>query len=98
MFRSLLTRFARTPVDIPAPLWDDTLAAYPFLARLAPDARARLLALARQLLATKQMAGAGGLALTADIQVAIAAQACLPVLALGLDWYRGCSSIVVYPG
>ncbi len=44
------------------------------------------------------MAGAGGLDLTAEIQLNIAVQACLPVLNLGLDWYRGWNSIVVYPG
>jgi MtfA peptidase len=32
------------------------------------------------------------------MRVAIAAQACLPVLELGLDWYRGFTGIVVYPG
>lgn len=98
MLRTLFTRFARQPVDIPADLWRATLARYPFLARLDPGARDRLLVLAQELLATKQMAGAGGLELTAAMQVAIAAQACLPVLGLGLDWYRGWSSIIVYPG
>jgi hypothetical protein len=37
------------------------------------------------------------LELTAPIQVTIAAQACLPILKLGIDWYRGWSGIVVYP-
>ena len=50
-----------------------------------------------RLLATKVMTGAGGLELTAEIQVAIAAQACLPILKLGIEWYRGWSGIVVYP-
>jgi len=98
MLKSFITRFTRPPVDIPAELWEETLAAYPFLARLAPDAREKLRELAQELLVTKQMAGAGELELTAAMQVAIAAQACLPVLELGLDWYRGWSSIVVYPG
>jgi len=98
MLKSLLTRLTRASVDIPAELWDETLTAYPFLARLDAGARDRLRTLAGQLLSTKQMSGAGGLELTADIQVAIAAQACLPVLELGLDWYRGWNSIVVYPG
>jgi len=30
--------------------------------------------------------------------VSIAAQACLPILELGLDWYSGFTGIVVYPG
>jgi Mlc titration factor MtfA (ptsG expression regulator) len=44
------------------------------------------------------MAGAAGLELTSGMQVNIAVQACLPILHLGLDWYRGWRSIVVYPG
>jgi MtfA peptidase len=32
------------------------------------------------------------------MRVSIAAQACLPILELGLDWYAGFSGIVVYPG
>ena len=32
------------------------------------------------------------------MRVAIAAQACLPILELGLDWYAGWTGIVVYPG
>jgi Mlc titration factor MtfA (ptsG expression regulator) len=32
------------------------------------------------------------------MRVAIAAQACLPILELGLDWYRGWHGVAVYPG
>jgi Mlc titration factor MtfA (ptsG expression regulator) len=49
-------------------------------------------------LAEKQFAGAHGLEVTDRMRVAIAAQACLPILALGLDWYAGWTGIVVYPG
>ena len=31
------------------------------------------------------------------MELHIAAQACIPVLHLGLGWYRGWSGIVVYP-
>ena len=49
-------------------------------------------------LAEKQFAGAHGIEVTDEMRVAIAAQACLPILELGLDWYRGWTGIVVYPG
>jgi len=49
-------------------------------------------------LAEKEFAGAHGLELTDEMRVSIAAQACLPILELGLDWYRGWRGIVVYPG
>jgi MtfA peptidase len=66
--------------------------------RLNLDDRNRLRVLAAQFLTEKEMAGAAGLELTAEIQLSIAVQACLPVLNLGLAWYRGWNSIVVYPG
>jgi Mlc titration factor MtfA (ptsG expression regulator) len=49
-------------------------------------------------LAEKQFVGARELEVTDAMRVSIAAQACLPVLELGLDWYAGFAGIVVYPG
>jgi MtfA peptidase len=99
MLKTLWSRFAGAgPVALPDGLWDEAVASLPFLERLSRDDRSRLRALVGQLLTGKEMAGAAGLELTAEIQLRIAIQACLPVLNLGLDWYRGWSSIVVYPG
>jgi Mlc titration factor MtfA (ptsG expression regulator) len=99
MFKSLLARLgASSRVAIPDALWEATLTALPFVARLDAAERARLRELAERFLADKEMAAAGGLELTAAMQVDIAVQACLPILNLGLDWYRGWTSIVVYPG
>jgi MtfA peptidase len=98
MLKALVGRWLQgRTVEIPDPLWEGTLAVLPFVARLSAAERATLRGLSARLLATKQMAGAGGLELTAEMQVNIAVQACLPVLNLGLEWYRGWSSIVVYP-
>jgi Mlc titration factor MtfA (ptsG expression regulator) len=58
----------------------------------------KLRELALLLLAEKEFAGTHGLEVTDEMRVAIAAQACLPILELGLDWYSGWSGIVVYPG
>lgn len=99
MLKNLLGRFTRsTAVAIPDDLWDATVAALPCAATLSAEQAGRLRQLAGQLLAEKEMSTAGDLELTADMQVNIAVQACLPVLELGLEWYRGWSSIVVYPG
>ena len=96
--RTLLSRWTRsTSVAIPDPLWSSTLASLPFVSRLTADECERLRNLAAQLLADKQMSAAADLELTSAMQVNIAVQACLPVLNLGLDWYRGWKSIVVYP-
>ncbi len=98
MLKSLLTRFATAKgVVIDDAHWRDAVNALPFIGRRDHVEQARLRALAQQFLADKEMAAAGGLELTAAIQVRIAAQACLPVLNLGLHWYRGWRSIVVYP-
>jgi hypothetical protein len=49
-------------------------------------------------LAEKQLTSVHGLRLTDAMRVSIAAQACLPILELGLDWYSGWTGVVVYPG
>ncbi|MFN7432414.1 MAG: zinc-dependent peptidase [Betaproteobacteria bacterium] len=99
MFKALLERLgAAGRVAIPDDLWRATVETLPFIARLDVVDRERLRRLAEALLADKEMAAAGELELNAQIQVNIAAQACLPILNLGIDWYRGWNSIVVYPG
>lgn len=98
MLKSLLRQFSRAAhVDIPEPIWQASLATLPGRARLPPGDIKRLRELSGALLAQKAMAGAGGLLLDGAIQGAIAVQACLPILNLGLHWYRGWSQIVVYP-
>jgi Mlc titration factor MtfA (ptsG expression regulator) len=93
-----LRRHRAERLEIPDSLWHQVEAGLPFLGHLNPDERTRLRELARQFIAEKQWSGAQGLRLTPDIQVAIALQACLPILHLGLDWYAGWVGIVVYPG
>jgi Mlc titration factor MtfA (ptsG expression regulator) len=87
----------RAPRAIPDPLWEGTLAAYPFLDERPAAERAKLRALAGEFLADKEFQGAGGLVITDAIAVAIAAQAVLPVLHLGLGWYDDFVGIVVHP-
>lgn len=82
---------------IPEALWQATLARYPFLSTLAPDEAPRLREMATLFLAQKEFAGAGGLEVTDEMAVAVAAQACLPVLNLGLHWYDGFVGIVLHP-
>ena len=92
-----LRRRAAAP-QVPEPLWREVLAQFPFLAaRPAPDLE-RLRVLAAQFLATKEFHGANGFAITDRVALAIAAQAVLPVLHLGLGWYDDFVGIVVHPG
>jgi len=53
--------------------------------------------LSARLLREKSMTGAAGLVLTEPMQLHIAAQACVPIVRLGMHWYRGWSGIVIYP-
>lgn len=87
----------RAPPAIPEGLWQGTLSRYPFLAGRPADELARLRDLAARFLASKEFHGAQGLVITDEIALAIAAQAVLPVLHLGLDWYDDFVGIVVHP-
>lgn len=99
MLKALWERVARTgTVQVPDDLWQQAVASLPFASRLSAPELDRLRALAGEFLRDKEMASAADLELTAAMQVSIATQACLPVLNLGLEWYRGWNSIVVYPG
>lgn len=85
-------------LDIPPSLWQEAEQELPFLHRLGPESRRQLRDLARQFIAEKEWTGAQDLILTPQIQLAIALQACLPVLKLGLDWYSDWVGVIVYPG
>jgi len=81
---------------IPEPLWQLTLVRYPFLGARSPAKVTRLREMATLFLAQKEFTGARGLEISDEMAVAIAAQACLPALELGLDWLDGFVGIVVH--
>jgi len=82
---------------IPDALWQATLARYPFLARRSAADLARLRRLASLFLDRKEFSGGGGFVVDDATAVAIAAQACLPALELGLAVYDDFVGIVVHP-
>ncbi len=82
---------------IPEALWALTLARFPFIVRRSAEDRQRLRELATLFLADKEFAGMQGLEVDDGMAVAIAAQACLPILRLGLPAYDGFKGIVVHP-
>lgn len=98
LFDAWRRRRAAQQISIDDAQWRRLEAALPFLGHLSAAERARLRELAVEFVAAKEWHGAQGLALTADMQLSIALQACLLVLHLGLDWYRGWVGIAVYPG
>ena len=64
---------------------------------LLTEERLHLRDLVRVFVDEKRWEGCGGLTLTDEIRVTIAAQACLLVLELPHDYYRNVHSILVYP-
>ena len=84
--------------EVPAAQWARIEARLPFLDFLDPVDRPTLRELARRFVATKEFHGAHDTALSDDMLLEIALQACLPVLRLGLDWYDDWVGVVVYPG
>ena len=82
---------------IPDDLWKRTLVRYPFLQRRDSADAAELRRLTSLFLDRKEFTCTGDLRLSDAMAVAIAAQATLPVLRLGLDRYDGFVGIVVHP-
>jgi MtfA peptidase len=68
-----------------------------FFRRLSASDRAELLGHIQVFLAEKRFEGCGGLAITDEIRVTIAAQACLLLLHRETDYFPGLLTILVYP-
>jgi Mlc titration factor MtfA (ptsG expression regulator) len=81
---------------IPDALWQLTLRRFPFLSRRSDADLNTLRHLCSVFLDSKEFFGADGFELRNDIVVAVAAQACLPVLKLGLSSYDNFVGIVMY--
>ena len=94
------------PPTLPEDLWQATLATFPFLDGLAPDAKSRLRELSAAFLRDKEFHGADGMQVTDAMALAVAAQACLPLVYLApvgrlrdaLRWYDDFVGIVLHPG
>ena len=78
-------------------LWREATAPWLFMRGLDPAEVERLRALAEGFLARKHFSGTHELAVSERMQVAIAAQAAILVLELGIEWYDGWSEVIVYP-
>lgn len=89
----LLKRYA-----IDERLWTGTLLRYPFLRNLVPSDQQQLRKLSSLFLSSKEFHGARGFVVTDEMAVAVAAQACLPVLHLGLSGYDDFVGIVMHAG
>src|SRR5437867_10547090 len=68
-----------------------------FFQRLPASDRAELLGHIQVFLAEKRFEGCGGFAITDEVRVTIAAQACLLLLHRRTDYFPGLLTILVYP-
>lgn len=82
---------------IPDALWQSALAALPFIDARPADQQQRLRRMSSLFLDRKEFSGAHGFVVTDEIALAVAVQACLPVLELGLAQYDGFVGIVIHP-
>lgn len=104
MLRKWMSRWRQTREEaalerraIADDLWKRTLIRYPFLRRQSDPFGAELRRLASLFLDRKEFVAVGGLRLTNDVAVAVAAQACLPIMELGLEAYDSFVGIVLHP-
>jgi len=78
--------------------WQSILATrLPVYSFLSPQEQTRLQQLIKQFIADKQFYGCGGLVITDEIRVTIAAEACLLLLNKGGAIYPKLASVLVYP-
>lgn len=96
-WRERRTRRALERRAIPEALWQLTLARYPFITRRTVADVDQLRRLATLFLDRKEFSGAHGMQVDDEVAVAVAAQACLPILKLGLHRYDGFVGIVLHP-
>ena len=77
-------------------LWLRALAVVPILQGLTESEQQTLISLGRQLLKRKTLTQLG-VTLSERQQAILALQAALPILHLGVDWYRGFHEIIIIP-
>jgi Mlc titration factor MtfA (ptsG expression regulator) len=79
-------------------LWRSVIERYPFTRALSAAERERLRDWVVLFLHEKSIVGARGVEVRDEMRMCIAAQACMLILELDLDYYRGWVEVIVYPG
>lgn len=92
------TRHTLKHHPIPRTTWNRVMREADIFKGLSAVERARLRELTTLFLHRKAINGAHGLAVTTEMAIAVAAQACLLILNLGIDSYDGWVEVVIYPG
>lgn len=76
--------------------WECAVAAWPVAARYQGEDRAHLRDFALRLLLRKQFVAGADFELDDPMRLLVATMATVPILQLGLDFYRGWSSVIIY--
>lgn len=79
------------------PQWQQAIRQLPLLQQLTQEEIRKLIQLAILFLHYKSIEGARDHQITPEMKLNIALQACLPILNLGMEWYKGWVSVIVYP-
>lgn len=87
-------RLARLPVS--RAQWEQATRHWPVASRYQGQARDRLFDMTLRFLLRKELASGGGFELDDGMRLLVATMAVVPVLELGLDWYHGWHTVVVY--
>jgi Mlc titration factor MtfA (ptsG expression regulator) len=82
---------------VPPELWAELQEALPLLQGLSGEETRSLRDLSLLYLRGKALEEAGDIRLDRFMCLFLALQACLPVLHLGLEWYRGWYAVILYP-
>lgn len=93
-----LKQKSRTFQPIPTSHWREATSAYLFMRGMSAADSEHLRLLSSHFLQSKHISGAAQLEITPLMRTQIAAQACILVLQLGLDYYKDWSDIILYPG
>ncbi|MBI3899374.1 MAG: zinc-dependent peptidase [Gammaproteobacteria bacterium] len=95
------TQFWRTwrrrPQTIDQSLWSHALAHCRYAQTLTTSDRKRLRDTVVAFLSAKHIDGTAGFEMTTQTRAIVALKACVPILNLGMNYYRGWSDIIIYP-
>ena len=91
-------RYTLSHHPIPHQAWESLMHDAHIFTGLSSVERAHLRELTTLFLHRKRIDGVQGLVLSTEMALAVAAQACLLILKLGLDYYDGWVEVVIYPG
>lgn len=83
--------------DFNEPVWLEIVNRYSFVSAMTEAERAHLRECVILFLHQKAIHGAGDFIVCGEMRYAIAAQACILILNLDLDYYRGWREVIVYP-